>query len=180
MQAIAGWLAGIHLGPHVSGKLDNAEMNRRKALESNWTFLLNTAIGNLHKCLWFGIFEDMDKSLEMFRYQTGLQLNMMHFNKGHSPTLKLTTEQIHFLKQLIPIDMYLYEYARQLHEHKWKMFKLQKTDSLSRKNMHVHFNLPTVLNGCRSTPDSLSCPKESTEMKPFVENFKKFINKKLL
>ena len=71
-------------------------------------------------------------------------------------------------------------YARQLHDHKWKMFKLQKTDILSGKNMHVHFKLPTVLNGCRSTPDSLSCPKESTEMKPFVENFKKFINKKFL
>ena len=66
-QGGSAHLTGTHFMPYVVGFLSEEEQQRREQLRLNWTYMLDTAIDNLHKCLWFGILEDLDRSLEMLR-----------------------------------------------------------------------------------------------------------------
>ena len=174
LQGIASWLTGTHLGKHIVGKLSDTEVNQRRQHESNWTYILDTAIDNLHKCLWFGIFEKMNQSLEIFKYQTGLRFKMQRFNMGRVAYWKLTNEQRQFLEHLIPIDMFLYEYALQLHNYRWQIYRQQ---GKAIKNV-IDIKLPTMINGCQSDTNSLNCPQGLTVMKDFVEKFNRVFAKK--
>ena len=69
-QASVSWLTATHIGNWVV-KLKPDGKTQRETLSVNWTVMLDLAIENLHKSLWFGIMEDMDKSLELLEYQTG-------------------------------------------------------------------------------------------------------------
>ena len=120
--------------------------------------MLNTAIDNLHKCLWFEIYEQMDQSLEMLKYQTGVDVKMIHANQNkHKPKYNgLTKSEIKKIKSLMPMDMYLYEYTKQLHGHRWKTFTNQ---GLGEERETYQFpKLPTTLFGCKSSKCTLFCP----------------------
>ena len=80
------------------------------------------------KSLWFGLLERLDDSLELFEYQTGLKIQMKHLNRNDKfkhlvakqkrSTSKNqypnpTEENIRKLKNLMPMDLFLYEYAKQ-------------------------------------------------------------------
>ena len=83
--------------------------NRKGNISTNWTYMLNRAIRNLHNCLWFGIFENLIQSLELFHHQTGLHIKMDHINRNDHKAP--TNNTISKIKQLIPMDLYIYEYA---------------------------------------------------------------------
>ena len=76
--------------------------------------MLNTAINNLHQCLKVGILENLDESLEMFRYQTGLNTTIHHLNISRRKHFNLTEEEVVKLKMLMPMDIYIYEYTKQV------------------------------------------------------------------
>ena len=149
----------------VAKNFSQQEENRRRRLLSNWTLVLNTAIDNLHKSLWFGIKEDIKKGMEMFRYQSGLDMQPMkrNMNKGYP---KPTEEQIEKLKKLMPMDMYLYEYAKQLHEYRYERYKQQQqqqqgnAESIRRDDsadFRISLKLPAVLDGCQNDGRILKC-----------------------
>ena len=82
-----------------------------------------------------------------------------------------TAEDIKRIKTLMPVDMYLYEYAKQLFEQKWETYlfqhkkiswSLQENELDKLKQIQVPNRnppkLPLVLNGCKSTRLSLNCP----------------------
>ena len=112
--------------------------------------MLNAAITNLHKCLWFGLIEEQKKSLQMLEYQTGLQIKMNHITKNtryQDPPHHVVMR----IKQLIPLDLYIYEYAKQLLEWRWQM---HLNDCLPRASVF----LPQIIHGCKSTSMYIICP----------------------
>ena len=127
----------------------NKTEEEREIISTNWTYMLNTAINNLHKCLWFGIIEERKKSLQMFEYQTGLQIKMNHINKN-TKYQDPPNHVIMKIKKLIPLDLYIYEYAKQLFEWRWQMYL---NGSLTR----TYVSLPQTVYGCKSTSKYLRC-----------------------
>ena len=154
-QASTSWLAGTNTGPFaVDVSMEQALQKDRIGL--NWTFMLNTAINNLHKCLWFGILEDLGRSMELFKFQTGLnatthKLNTS-FRKGHN----ITKGELEKLRALMPMDIYLYDYAKQLHEYRWQKYK-QNWNNVPNYTP----TLPKTIRGCKSTSFFLDCPELS-------------------
>ena len=108
--------------------------------------------------MWFGLVDDLDKSYEMLRYQTGLNVTVQHINTNKEKYKKPTEIEMQKMKVLLPMDMYLYEYAKQLHEHRYKMFKKQQQQQQQQeqkpwqqlwKSESVSLWLPKVLDGCK-------------------------------
>ena len=132
---------------------------RRKALLGNWTYALEKAITNLHKCLWFGIVEDLDNSFEMLRYQTGLNVTIKHRNVNHEDYKKPSKAEREKLKALMPMDFYLYEYAKQLHEYRYQMFAehKQKKQQPPIHYKEISLRLPEVLDGCMGVRRLFQC-----------------------
>ena len=80
--------------------------------------------------------------MEMFRYQSGLDMQPMkrNMNKGYP---KPTEEQVKKLKKLMPMDMYLYEYAKQLHEYRYERYKQQQQQQQEMLNLLEEMILQT-------------------------------------
>ena len=139
----------------MTGWLPLREIERREQLSTNWSYMLNVGIENLHKCLWVGIVEELDKSLEMLSYQTGLDIHMKHLNKNKRRKDLPKKEQITMLENLLPVDMYLYEYAKQLHNHRYQIYLAQKSET--NRIPYSYPNLTSVIKGCKSTRFKLVC-----------------------
>ena len=149
-QGAGKWLAGTHPESWwVWTETDTSEAEREQ-ISTNWTYILNTAIANLHKCLWFGLVEEIDKSLRMFEYQTGLQMKMGHINRNIKYQ-KPDKDTVLKIKKLIPSDLYIYEYAKELFKFRWQLYL---NNSLPRSLIV----LPPTIYGCTSTNHYLNCP----------------------
>ncbi len=62
----------------------------------------------------------------------------------------------------MPVDMYLYEYAKQLFKMRWKWYidnvKLRGQGQYS-LNLANDFKMPEVIDGCTSIRKKLTCPQ---------------------
>ena len=132
------------------------EASRREELGLNWTYMLDTAINNLHRCLWFGILEDLDRSLELFRYQTGLDTTAHRLNHKIRNGYNISGEELDKLKALMPMDVFLYDYARQLHQYRWLKYKQNWNDVSGILSYTPKFT--EIIKGCKSTRSFISCP----------------------
>ena len=113
----------------------------------------------MHKCLWIGLLENITQSIEMLEYQTGLRIQFGHGNK--SPGYPQPTEdEISKLKKLMPVDLYIYEYAKKLFELRWRMYLKERSNYQG--NSNVTLSLPSVIDGCVATRHYISCPLEKT------------------
>ena len=133
---------------------------RKKILLGNWTYVLEKAITKLHKCLWLGLVEDLENSFEMFRYQTGLNVTTEHINVNSEDYQKPSKAEREKLKALVPMDIYLYEYAKQLHNYRLKMFtdqKQQLKQQTQTKYRELSVKLPGVLYGCKGYSRLYEC-----------------------
>ena len=136
-------------------------LDDREKLCQDWSFMLNAAIDNLHKSLWFGILEDGGRSLEMLKFQIGVKLQTEHINVNHKkpPKDDITQDQINRIKALMPVDLYLYEYAKQLHKNRWDSYQMQRNGiEVGKRQKDELSMLPTVIDGCKSTRFELDCP----------------------
>ena len=168
--SVASWFAGTHIERHVVGDIHPVEIYKRNQLSANWSFLLDTTIENLHKCLWIGILEEIDNSIEMLNFQTGLGLTVQHQNSrdSHAHSLsytELSPSQVEFLKKLMPVDMYLYEYARQLFGYRWKIYQNERNRKDEKEK--IDFKLPETLEGCKITSQSFECSPNFSEIVTF-------------
>ena len=154
-QASTSWLAGTNTGPFaVDVSIEQALRKDRIGL--NWTFMLNTAINNLHKCLWFGILEDLGPNMELFKFQTGLNATTHKLNTSFRKGNNITKGELEKLRALMPMDIYLYDYAKQLHEYRWQKYK-QNWNNVP----DLTPTLPKTIRGCKSTSFFLDCPELS-------------------
>ena len=145
-------MAGTHVFKWVVPNLTEKEKERREQLSTNWTYMLDTALDNLNKCLWIGILEKTDQSVEHKNMRTYPEPNQ---------------EEIEKLRKLIPIDLYIYEYAKQLFDHRWDAYQKQvkqKEKKLSNNSdtaaRNISLSLSNVIDGCVSTTETLLCPND--------------------
>lgn len=101
---------------------------------------------------WFGILEDLDRSLELLSFQLNLphkSLTLPKSNSNRAPSAKPSAESVEKLESLMPQDMWVYEYAKRVFEARWEYFK---TGSFKPPNRPP---FPKVQ--CRSTRFILKC-----------------------
>ena len=75
---------------------------------------------------WFGILEDLDRSLELLSFQLNLPPNSLALPKSNSnraPSAKPSAESVEKLESLMPQDIWVYEYAKRVFEARWEYFK---------------------------------------------------------
>ncbi len=120
-QAAVSWFTGTHLG-NWAAKLKPEQVTQREQQSLNWTAMLDLAIENLHNSLWIGILEKMDQSPALLEYQTGLRVKMGHANRNSRSQADQPLEVTEKLRRLMPMDMFLYEYANELHDLRWRVY----------------------------------------------------------
>lgn len=65
------WLTGLHIGTTWVSRGKNAETDKDTIEEQGFDTekILNLAADRLENMFWFGILEDMERSLELFQFQ---------------------------------------------------------------------------------------------------------------
>lgn len=126
------WLAGVH--PGVNWVLTDKKNRKKKdELLKNKKECLLLAARNLDKTLWFGLLEDIPRSMELLKHSLKLKSipNLPMKNKNNYP--KLPKEDIQLVEKHLEGDIWLYNYAKLLFEARWNHYK---------NNIYVHPELP--------------------------------------
>jgi len=91
----------------------------------NSTKVLKRAAERLENIFWFGILEEMDKSMKLLRFQIGFHSNlkMPHKRKNEHLNHSSSQEIDKMIESLIPMDMWLYEFGKRLFQARWNFFK---------------------------------------------------------
>lgn len=151
-QASVSWLTGTQVITWLGVKSDTIPARERRSLNISEMCLL--AARRLENIFWFGIIEDIERSLELLQYQLGCtqKINFPKLNQNkHS---NATEYEQDILASLMPQDIWLYQYAKQLFEARWTYYK---TGVFRHPNMPP---TPTLENvPCISTRFILLCRK---------------------
>eukprot|EP00594_Rhizosolenia_setigera_P000193 CAMPEP_0178945296 /NCGR_PEP_ID=MMETSP0789-20121207/3655_1 /TAXON_ID=3005 /ORGANISM="Rhizosolenia setigera, Strain CCMP 1694" /LENGTH=149 /DNA_ID=CAMNT_0020625169 /DNA_START=966 /DNA_END=1415 /DNA_ORIENTATION=- len=103
-------------------KTDGIDSDFKKYLQSNMTANALEAAKNLDRTVYFGLLEDIDRSMKMLQLTLGLnhvpKLGSQNTNKKKSHN-EATNETISKIRSHIPGDLWLYEYAKLLFEARW-------------------------------------------------------------
>ena len=88
------------------------EQKEQRAI-TNISNLLHIAADRLESIAWFGILEDLDRSMELLQHTFQLQERptLPQSNQGKRFHVPPTPEQIQALETLMPQDLWLYRYA---------------------------------------------------------------------
>mmetsp|Transcript_5253 Transcript_5253/g.9651 ORF Transcript_5253/g.9651 Transcript_5253/m.9651 type:complete len:357 (+) Transcript_5253:114-1184(+) len=119
-QAGVSWLTGTHTEDWVVGKLNASELSRRQDLyEKNATELCLLAAERLDETLWFGILEDLPKSMALLQHSLRLEetplLPRGNANPRHATQPRVLSEwESEAIASLEPMDMWLYQYGKRL------------------------------------------------------------------
>ena len=115
---------------------DESEMKRY--LRNNKTAAVLRAVERLDSTTWFGLLEYKDQSLKLLQLTLGLneplRLTRSHMGTYEEPS-QATKDKI---REHLPQDMWLYEYAKRLFEARWEYF--------ARGGTYKHPELPPLPN----------------------------------
>ena len=139
-QASVSWLTGTHIASWA--RVPKTQVPGREALASELDklpLLLHLAADRLEQTLWFGILEDLDRSMELLSYALGRTktreqysnknpLKLPQSNKGKIKHPDITQVEEEALTSLVPQDLWLYEYAQRLFEARWEAYISGSTD----------------------------------------------------
>jgi len=118
-------LTGTHIGSWVGCPRDQVEIRERIA--SNATAMCLLAAKRLETTKWFGILEDLDRSMELLKHTFQLETlpKMPHIRqKSRSDaSIKISAIEVLGLASLMPQDLWLYEYGKRLFEARWEKYK---------------------------------------------------------
>jgi len=123
------WLAGVH--PGVSWVLTDKKNRKKKdELLKNKKECLLVAARNLDKTLWFGLLEDIPRSMELLKHTFKLKTipKLPRRNKNNYP--KLPKEDIKLVEKHLEGDIWLYNYAKLLFEARWNYYKSTSTNNI--------------------------------------------------
>ena len=103
---------------------DKNETKAKKFLRTNMTANALVAARNLDKTVWFGLLEDIPRSMKLLQLSLGLKkpLRFPKTNKNKKVTYNkhLTDEERKMIEGYIPADLCFYEYAKRLFEARWQ------------------------------------------------------------
>ncbi|CAG5099810.1 Oidioi.mRNA.OKI2018_I69.XSR.g16697.t1.cds [Oikopleura dioica] len=126
-QAAVSWFTGTHVGNWVKkgrSAETNGEILERKAFNYQQE-LLETA-DKIDGMFWFGILEDLDRSLELLAFQLKLpfgSLSLPKSNSNKAPAAKPSEESMEKLQSLMPQDLWVYKYAKRVFQARWEYYK---------------------------------------------------------
>lgn len=147
-QASIMWLTGTHIASWVRVPVAEVPHRERMFLDTRSICLL--AACRLEETLWFGFMDDLDRSLELLTYQLDhyRPIRFIHGNRNtYNKTITDSDKDI--LKSLMPLDMWLYSYAKLLFEARWNKFKT---------GVYIKPGLPPIPEpSCISTRFAIKC-----------------------
>jgi hypothetical protein len=126
-QASLSWLTGTHLSSWVAVSPYGfwRDVKGREQLASNATAMCLLAADRLDATLWFGIIEDLRRSMELLQHALGLSW-LPEFPKSNSAKRKYpepTEWEREVLASLMPQDLWLHEYGKRLFEARYQAMK---------------------------------------------------------
>jgi hypothetical protein len=126
-QTAISWLTGTHLSRWVSVSPYTfyRDVEGRERLASNGTAMCLLAADRLDETLWFGIIEDLPRSMELLQHALGLS-SVPEFPKSNWASDKYpepTEWERQALASLMPQDLWLYEYGKRLFEARYQAMK---------------------------------------------------------
>ena len=157
-QAGVLWLTGTHTEDWVVPHLNASELSRRQELYTNHTTkLCLLAADRLDQTLWFGILEDLNKSMAVLQHALGLDetpvLPRGNLNPKHAAQPRvLSAWERQAMASLVPMDLWLYEYGKRLLDARFAAIQTGLFVPPQRPPM------PKVWS-CVSTTKSLDCVK---------------------
>ena len=151
-QAAVMWLTGTHIANWVGGiKLNQIEAREIQSLDHKTICAL--AADRLKQTLWFGFLSDQERSLEMLQWQLGYNKTIKLLWRNITPHQNITLDDRKILESLMPMDLWLYNYAKLLFEARWQQYKT---------GIYREPELPTFPEmNCKSTRHILACNKKS-------------------
>ena len=109
---------------------DRKETRRKVYLRQNKTAACLLAAQRLEATTWFGLLEDIDRSMLLLQFTLGLPTTpvLPKSNTGdsspghHPPQPPPSRETLRKVEKYLPKDLWLYEYATRLFEARWNYF----------------------------------------------------------
>ena len=128
-QASVSWLTGTHIASWA--QITKKEVPLREQIASNYTRMCLLAAERLEQTRWFGILDDIDRSLELLQWEFSLSKRpeMKHQNQNKNrlnvqpQNEDITQIEMDALASLMPQDIWLYEYAKVLFEARWNEYQ---------------------------------------------------------
>ena len=151
-QAAVMWLTGTHIAHWVGGiKFNQIEARVIQSLDHKPICAL--AADRLKQTLWFGFLSDQERSLEMLQWQLGYNKTIKLPLRNATPHQNITLDDRKILESLMPMDLWLYNYAKLLFEARWQQYKT---------GIFREPELPPFPEmNCKSTRHILACNKKS-------------------
>ena len=126
------WLSGIHQMNWVL--IDDTNKEYKDTLMKDKKKALIQAAHNLDKTLWFGILEDIPRSMELLKHSLGLTEIPELLKKNVTPKYEpIKQDDIKIVEEYLKGDIWLYKYSLLLFEARWNSYK---------GNLYVHPELP--------------------------------------
>lgn len=126
-QAATWWLTGTHIEKWVN--VDPSEVEERERIyATNATAMCHLAADRLDQTMWFGILEDLPRSMELLQHALGLTEipSLPKANANQISHEKPTQDEQEALASLMPRDLWVYEYGKRLFEARYQATKTGK------------------------------------------------------
>lgn len=124
-QASVSWITGSHIAAWAH--VPKEQVALRDELGKPSPALLHLAADRLEQTKWFGIIEDVPRSMELLQHALGLDFRpvLPHANRGAHKVKapRASPEEIQILEYLTPMDQWLYAYGKDLFEARWEAYQ---------------------------------------------------------
>lgn len=119
------YLAGISSSNWI-GSDGTENLMLKASLRGNKTASCLRAARRLDQTMWFGLLEDVDRSMKLLQITMDLDSQPVLSKSNVAPqrgrNVSLSNEVISSLEGYLPQDIWLYKYAKQLFEARWNYF----------------------------------------------------------
>jgi hypothetical protein len=154
-----GFMAGIYEpGGWIAAAGDEESLEQKRYLEQNKTAACLAAARNLDKTIWFGLVEEVDKSMQLLQVSMDLEtIPRLPTRNSHKHPDEMSEETKLKLEKYIQQDLWLYEYAKRLFHARWDYFVATNSTSENEDEIrYIHPELPTL-------PDFTDEPSDGTD-----------------
>ena len=117
-QAGVMWLSGLHVDNWVQIPPSDIKEREKRFLETK--LVAKLAIERMLNTTWFGVLEDLERSMKMLSATLGrsVQMAKQNVNKHKDENSEVRKK----LAELMPFDMWMYDYALKVFEARWKHY----------------------------------------------------------
>jgi len=154
-----GFMAGIYEpGGWIAAAGDEESLEQKRYLEQNKTAACLAAARNLDKTIWFGLMEEVDKSMQLLQVSMDLEtIPRLPTRNSHKHPDEMSEETKLKLEKYIQQDLWLYEYAKRLFHARWDYFVATNSTSENEEEIrYIHPELPPL-------PDFTDEPSDGTD-----------------